>query len=230
MPHKLGGGGEGIISRTASGLSLDFPLGDPAVYFAGTEDGTVHKCSWSYNEQYLETYFGHTGPVYKVQCSPFLHDIFLTCSADWTVKMWNQKEDTPVFSFQSTDLADEVYDIAWSPSCSTIFGAVSADGRVEVWDLSQSTLDPVITRFIDPSVPGQDLAAPLAPAASAVGGAKPKFTCLAFARNAPVLVVGDNRGVVDTYRIAGLDSLLQSHEGMDTDAQVAKLADAISAK
>ena len=61
MPHKLGGGGEGIISRTASGLSLDFPLGDPAVYFAGTEDGTVHKCSWSYNEQYLETYFGHTG-------------------------------------------------------------------------------------------------------------------------------------------------------------------------
>ena len=29
-------------------------------YLAGTEEGYIHKCSCSYNEQYLETYSGHT--------------------------------------------------------------------------------------------------------------------------------------------------------------------------
>ena len=30
----------------------------------GTEDGILHRCSVSYNEQYLDNYFGHAGPVY----------------------------------------------------------------------------------------------------------------------------------------------------------------------
>lgn len=29
------------------------------MYLAGTEEGLIHKCSCSYNEQYLETYRGH---------------------------------------------------------------------------------------------------------------------------------------------------------------------------
>ena len=29
-------------------------------YLAGTEEGHIHKCSCSYNEQYLESYHGHT--------------------------------------------------------------------------------------------------------------------------------------------------------------------------
>ena len=29
-------------------------------YLAGTEEGHIHKCSCSYNEQYLESYLGHT--------------------------------------------------------------------------------------------------------------------------------------------------------------------------
>ena len=29
-------------------------------YLVGTEDGHIHKCSCSYNEQYLDTFFGHT--------------------------------------------------------------------------------------------------------------------------------------------------------------------------
>lgn len=29
-------------------------------YLAGTEDGHIHRCSCSYNEQFLESYSGHT--------------------------------------------------------------------------------------------------------------------------------------------------------------------------
>lgn len=83
----LSGNTEGVISRQASGLSFDFPPGDGATYFAGTEDGLIHKCSVSYNEQYLETYHGHTGPVYRIRCSPFCERLFLSARYVGTVQM-----------------------------------------------------------------------------------------------------------------------------------------------
>ena len=65
MVLKQLGDAEGVISRTASGLCLDIPGDDPALYLTACEDGTIHKCSDAYAEQYLESYTGHTGPVYK---------------------------------------------------------------------------------------------------------------------------------------------------------------------
>ena len=101
------GKGEGIISRLGSGLCFDFAnsTGDTALYYVGTEDGVVHKCSCSYNEQYLQNYHGHTGPVYKLRCHPLNPDVFISCSADWTIKLWNQ---TKPESFQQMDLTDVV--------------------------------------------------------------------------------------------------------------------------
>ena len=55
----------GWISREASGLSFDFVPNDSNTYVVGTEEGTIHKCSISYNEQYLDNYYGHNGPVYR---------------------------------------------------------------------------------------------------------------------------------------------------------------------
>ena len=55
MVLKRRGNSEGVISRTASGLTFDFPHADHSTYFAGTEEGAIHKCSCSYNEQYLDT-------------------------------------------------------------------------------------------------------------------------------------------------------------------------------
>jgi len=147
MLLKRVGNTEGVISRQASGLCFDFPREDSSLYFAGTEDGLIHKCSISYNEQYLETYTGHTGPVYRIRCSPFWNQVFLSCSADWTVKLWVQKETEPLHNFHSVDLSDEVCDVCWCPSNSTLFASVTGDGRIELWDLSQSTLDPIVRLF-----------------------------------------------------------------------------------
>ncbi|EGB09149.1 hypothetical protein AURANDRAFT_25101 [Aureococcus anophagefferens] len=177
MVLKRVGDSEGVISRQASGLCFDFPHDDAAIYLAGTEDGLLHRCSCSYNEQYLETYAGHTGPVYRIRCSPFWAPAFLSCSADWTVKLWSQKDAAPAHSFHSVDLSDVVHDVAWSPHRSTIFASVAGDGRIEIWDLDQSTLDPV---------------------------SKAGSTAVLFAKNAPVLVVGDATGNVTCYCIKGM--------------------------
>ncbi|ETO84396.1 hypothetical protein F444_01672 [Phytophthora nicotianae P1976] len=148
--NGVGGGTDGVISRQASGRSLVFASqGDPSVYYVGTEDGLVHKCSVSYNEQYLQTYIGHTGPVYQLLVSPFCSDLFLSCSGDWSLKLWHQADPhgEAALTFHSVDLAKAVLGASWSPSDAGVFAAVAEDGRIELWDLIQSTLDPIVRHF-----------------------------------------------------------------------------------
>ncbi|RUS86621.1 hypothetical protein EGW08_005637 [Elysia chlorotica] len=182
MPTRMGGRsrekkGEAFISRYAGGMCFDFHSKDSNIYIAGTEEGYIHKCSCSHNEQYLESYNGHVSPVYSVQWSPFVPDIFLSCSADWTIKLWHQDKTKHILSFYSTTRA--VNDICWSPWSSTVFASVN-EGAVEVWDLAQSTLDAVYT---------------LAPTSGA------RQTTVSFSKNSHCLLVGDSEGQVTVYEL-----------------------------
>lgn len=85
---------------------------------AATEDGWLHKCSTSYSEQYLESYQGHMGPVYNVQWCPFQPNLFISCSADWTVRLWHADRSSPLLTFQTGN--DEVHDVNWCPNNSTV--------------------------------------------------------------------------------------------------------------
>uniref|UniRef100_H0VQE0 Dynein axonemal intermediate chain 4 n=1 Tax=Cavia porcellus TaxID=10141 RepID=H0VQE0_CAVPO len=61
--------GEALISRQAPGMCFAFHPKDTNIYLTGTEEGHIHKCSCSYNEQYLETYRGHKfGPSDRKCC------------------------------------------------------------------------------------------------------------------------------------------------------------------
>ncbi|KAG8132515.1 hypothetical protein E2320_010369 [Naja naja] len=171
---------EALISRQAPGLCFDFHPKDTNIYMAGTEEGYIHKCSCSYNEQYLETYRGHKGPVYKITWNPFSTEVFLSCSADWTIMLWRQDSVRPVLIFTST--TNVIYDIMWSPSSAYVFAAVN-ETRVEIWDLSVSTLDPLI---VNP----------------ATGNLK--FTTVLFAKSADCLLIGDSDGLVTVYALKNM--------------------------
>jgi len=123
---------------------------DPNTYFAGAEDGTLHRCSCSYTEQSLEATPGHAGPIYRVRCSPKHPSAILTCGADWSVKLWHK--GSCVQTFHPGDLTDAVHDVCWSPLSSTVFASVAGDGRVEVWDLANSKLDPAVSMFSNGTV------------------------------------------------------------------------------
>ena len=90
-----------FVARQTGGLCFDFNTKDSNIYLVGTEDGQIHKCSCSYNEQYLQTYSTHTGPINKVKWSPFLPQAFISCSSDWTVRLWNNENEDEVSKFQS---------------------------------------------------------------------------------------------------------------------------------
>ncbi|XP_027258112.1 WD repeat-containing protein 78 isoform X5 [Cricetulus griseus] len=181
--------GEALISRQAPGMCFAFHPKDTNVYLVGTEEGLIHKCSCSYNEQYLDTYRGHKGPVYKVTWNPFCQDVFLSCSADWGVMVWRQETFKPVLSFYPTTYV--VYDVAWSPKSAYIFAAAN-ESRVEIWDLQISTLDPLIVNFSNPGI---------------------KFTTVLFAKQTDCLLVGDSDGQVAVYELRNMPTASESSRG-----------------
>lgn len=183
---------EGTVFRTAVGFTLDFPKDQNLLYLAGTEEGTIHKCSLSYNDE-LDVYWGHNGPVYKIRCNPYWPHIMMSCSADWTVQLWDwRRDEVPVMSCHCTDLQDAVNDIEWSPHDSCVFGSVADDGRVEIWDLSYSNIKPLITK-------------------------KPESrsysrTMIRFCNEYPVLVSGNTQGIVDVYRLKNMEKQPMTNE------------------
>ncbi len=71
---------------------MDFHKKDSHLFLIATEEGIVHKCSKAYSSQYLKSFKAHYMAVYRLAWNNFHDDIFITCSADWTVKIWNQQK------------------------------------------------------------------------------------------------------------------------------------------
>ncbi|KAI5121496.1 hypothetical protein M0805_006533 [Coniferiporia weirii] len=147
---------------------LDFPDNETTTFFTGTEEGNVYQAnrydragSKAGLNQY-DMYKGHAGPVMGLHFHP-LHgpvdfsDLFLTASADWTVKLWRAKSIAkpstqahtigPVYSFDEAD--DYVYDVKWHPQHPALFGAVDGSGRFDLWNLNTDTEVPVVSTQVD---------------------------------------------------------------------------------
>merc|ERR1740130_2223812 len=115
-----------------------FSHNSDTLFVVGTEEGDIYKCSTAYSTEYLMSYSGHDMNVYMVQYNFFHPNCFLSCSADWTVKLWDHNKPEPVMSW---DLNNAVCDVAWAPFSSTVFAAVTADAKVHVFDLNENKLD-----------------------------------------------------------------------------------------
>ncbi|XP_036880162.2 dynein axonemal intermediate chain 4 isoform X2 [Manis javanica] len=133
--------------------------------------------------------FHPKGPVYKIAWNPFCHDVFLSCSADWGVIIWQQENLKPFLSFYPTTYV--VYDVTWSPKSSYIFAAAN-ENRVEIWDLHISTLDPLIVNVANPGI---------------------NFTTVLFAKETDCLLVGDSDGQVVVYELRNMPTALESARG-----------------
>ena len=78
---------ETSLTGLAGGFCFDFNQKHDHMFIVGTEEGNIHQCSKAYSGQYIETYEGHHMAVYSVKWNPFDERIFISCSADWTVKV-----------------------------------------------------------------------------------------------------------------------------------------------
>jgi len=236
---------------------FEYPL--TPQYVAGTEGGLVHKCSVLYSEQTLENYMAHTGPVYGIKCSLFC-DLFLTCSADESIALWDHKSTEPLLRLKKDK--EPIQGLAWAPYDSCVFASVSRDSTIKVWDLSQSTMNPLVSKTIVPtnnrrehellrehrshgkqdpeSRPDSPLLQtgqtpqPRSSPQRAITGASigagdencpipPELTCVTFAPDSPVVLVGGSDGVVRVYRITNVSVPM----GLTAEDQAARLDKAV---
>lgn len=175
--------GEGDTTQLPSlgcGTAFDFHKTMDYMFLVGTEEGKIHKCSKTYSSQFLETYDAHHMAVYSVKWNHFHPKIFISCSADWTVKIWDHHYLEPMFTF---DLNNSVGDVAWAPYASTVFAACTTDGRVYMYDLNVNKYEPLCEQ-------------------SVANKKRTKLTHLAFNPEYPVLVVGDDRGYVTSLKMS----------------------------
>ncbi|TPX72189.1 hypothetical protein SpCBS45565_g00420 [Spizellomyces sp. 'palustris'] len=166
------------LFNLAGGSSFDFHKKLDHLFVVGTEEGRIFKCSKEYNNQYLLSFEGHQMSVYTVRYNHFHHNIFLSASADWTVKLWDHDEEKPIMSF---DLNSSVGDVAWAPYSSTVFAAATTDGKVFVFDLNENKYEPICEQQVVK---------------------KAKLTHIAFNPFEPVLLVGDDRGAVISLKLS----------------------------
>tara|TARA_B110000977_G_scaffold189155_4_gene258269 strand:+ start:997 stop:3066 length:2070 start_codon:yes stop_codon:yes gene_type:complete len=169
---------DAALGALAGGCCVDFNKEHDHLFVVGTEEGRVHKCSTAYNSQYLETYNGHHMAVYTTKWNTQYPKVFISASADWTVKLWDHGSSKPAMSF---DLHSAVGDVAWSPTSATTFAAVTSDGKVHVYDLHENKHEPMCEQKIV---------------------RKAKLTKIAFNPVHPVLLVGDDRGCVTSLKLS----------------------------
>ena len=171
---------EAFLYGLAGGMCFDFnqhPHHDH-LFLVGTEEGKIHKCSKAYSGQYLETYEGHYLAVYSVKWNKFHPRVFLSCSADWTIKMWDSDLKRPIMTF---DQGCAVGDVEWAPYSSTVFSAVTSNGTLYVYDLWQEKHQHMCEH----------------PAMK-----KAKALHVSFNKADPIILVGDERGGVNSFKLS----------------------------
>ncbi|XP_044009131.1 dynein intermediate chain 2, ciliary isoform X2 [Aphidius gifuensis] len=156
-------------------------LKDPELFLVGTEEGTIYKCNTAFSSVYMMTYDeAHHMPVYRIVFNNFNSSIFASCSGDWRIKIWEDNRLEPLYMF---DLGVPIGDVQWAPYSSTVFACVSDDGRVTVFDLNVNKYRPICSQPI-------------------VSKKRCKLTRLAFNRELPFIIVGDDKGTINTLKLS----------------------------
>lgn len=94
-----------------------------------------------YPSPFTANYERHNGLVSGVNCSPFLKRLFLTCSVDGSVRLYDVLNNRPVAIFEP-GYNEYLMNCLWSPFRPTVFVAVSNAGTVYIYDLLLSKQTP----------------------------------------------------------------------------------------
>ena len=142
---------------------MEFPEDDTDKFYIGSEDYNIYQAnlhlSNSKEQQKWRTFSGHCAPVTKISMHPGksqtdssgnvgllgdMNELMLSASMDWTVKLWNPKNEVksdPIMTFESSQ--EYVYDVQWSPIHPTVFATIDGDGYVDIWDIGKDTESPI---------------------------------------------------------------------------------------
>ncbi|XP_026821468.1 dynein intermediate chain 1, axonemal-like [Rhopalosiphum maidis] len=163
----------------ARGTTITFNPANPQLYLVGTVEGYIFKCSTGWTN-YVQRFKAHEMPVNRIDFNKFDSNIYLTCSEDFVVKLWEDKSEAPLIIF---DLQTGLTDLRWSPFSGSVFGITTVDCRVIFYDLDISTKKSVCDQLIHPTE-------------------QYRLVRLAFDKRVPMIVVGSSMCTIATYKLS----------------------------
>ena len=107
----------------------------PTIYSAKPEIKMLYSVPFNAN------YEKHLGPVSAISASPFVKRLFLSCSSDGQLRMYDILNHRPLVVFEP-GYAEYLQDVQWSPFRPTVFATVSSSGTLYLYDLSSSKSAP----------------------------------------------------------------------------------------
>lgn len=155
---------------------------DETIYYVGTDEGILHKCSIHYPFQSISALQVHKYRITAMEFSPFSAKIFFTCGSDWTVRIWVDGIAEPMIELKNR--FEPIHFAQWCPSNSTILVAATRS-RIDIYDLKTSRIMPAATHLIP------------------IGDVKNgnKITEFRFTNCGRSIVVGDEDGATFVYAL-----------------------------
>lgn len=111
----------------------------PDVFYVGTDDGFLHKCSLFIPHQFADILRVHRGSVTSIEFSPWSAKIFLTSGSDWKIRIWVEDVNVPVLELCSS--FEAVRCASWSPIHSTVLVCLTKQ-HIELWNIRKNIIRP----------------------------------------------------------------------------------------
>lgn len=168
-----------VEPRATEALAMAIPAYSPSTFVVGCVDGrvltyTAHGRALGTSEP-ASAVGAHRGAVVAAAFHPpsphpvydAVSRVFLTASADWTVRLWAaSRPHAPAHVLRTLPrFADAVFDARWSPAHPAVFAAADGAGRVSLWDVTAPAAPRDAVRLRDPvtrlcwNAPGSRIAA-----------------------------------------------------------------------
>ena len=87
------------------------------------------------------TFEPHSGPIYQIEFSPFHRNLFLTCSTDSTVRLYNLLQSKPIIHLAPSK--HYLFTLTWSTGRPLVFAVADNQGNIYIYDLLADTLSPI---------------------------------------------------------------------------------------
>ncbi|GBL93914.1 WD repeat-containing protein 78 [Araneus ventricosus] len=171
-----------FIAADAAGMCLQMKPDDSNVFILGTIEGQALQGDFNDPEEYVHVYDCHNGPVYDIQWSPGVTDIFMTCGADRKVCIWDIQR---TMTSKTVLLPDITLKLAVSNIKSTLFVALTKN-VIYVFDLAVHLHKPLI----ELNAKEEDL-----------------FSCVVFCSKNNWILVGGSSGAINLYELTNVPEL-----------------------
>ncbi|XP_071516735.1 dynein axonemal intermediate chain 1-like [Panulirus ornatus] len=175
--------------------SIAFRPDNECVLLLGVDTGAVFQCSTVFLKHSVFRYPAHTSPVRGVAWNIHHHKTFVSCSLDWTIKVWLQHSSTPLITL---NLGGGVAGVTWSPHSSSVLVAVTDECRVHVYDLFLRRCSPMCIQNVSQR-------------------RRMVASCIAFSPFYPIIIIGGNKGHLASFKLSPNLRKVQ-REAKDADA------------